>query len=176
MSQPDVLANEVISAVLGLRVHVHAKSQVELVRSSDVTNEVRKSKRIGQCVNVLLGTGMLVVGRISKTKAFDRLATVTNTEMHANWHRITEKWPTYGIDQQDEFLVDASTCRFAGDGKHEIAVYSFGRLHPSGNHRPGSDLSAVLSIRNPLSVVHVGRGTGDWTPADTFLWRPDWTG
>ncbi|TWT97263.1 GIY-YIG nuclease family protein [Neorhodopirellula pilleata] len=47
--------------------------------------------------------------------------------MDPNWETIRTKWPTYGIDQQDEFLVDPSTCRFAGDGKHEIAVYSFGR-------------------------------------------------
>jgi hypothetical protein len=47
--------------------------------------------------------------------------------MDQNWQTIRKKWPTYQIDDRDELLVDASTCRFDGDGKHEFAVYSFGR-------------------------------------------------
>ena len=47
--------------------------------------------------------------------------------MHVNWQRLSEKWPSYRIDNKDQILVDASTCRFFGEGKHEFAVYSFGR-------------------------------------------------
>ena len=47
--------------------------------------------------------------------------------MHANWQRLSEKWPSYRIDKKDQILVDASSCRLIGDGQHEIAVYSFGR-------------------------------------------------
>lgn len=80
--------------------------------------------------------------------------------MDPNWETIRTKWPTHGIDQQDEFLVDASTCRFAGDGKHEIAVYSFGRF----TRRATIDPAATYPLCFQFGI-HFPAFTSDEEPA-----------
>jgi hypothetical protein len=47
--------------------------------------------------------------------------------MHENWRRIEEKWPHYQVGNADANVVDVSQCVFCGEGKHEFAVYTFGR-------------------------------------------------
>ena len=47
--------------------------------------------------------------------------------MHPNWKPLIEKWGYWKIDEADEGIVDISDCVYAGQGFHEICIFTFGR-------------------------------------------------
>tara|TARA_R110002072_G_scaffold273413_2_gene434304 strand:+ start:34226 stop:35536 length:1311 start_codon:yes stop_codon:yes gene_type:complete len=56
--------------------------------------------------------------------------------MNSNWEIIRTRWPTYRVGDSDASLVDVSDCVFLGEGRHEFAVYSFGRYLRCAQRRP----------------------------------------
>ncbi|PHQ35032.1 hypothetical protein [Rhodopirellula bahusiensis] len=96
--------------------------------------------------------------------------------MDPNWETIRTKWPTYGIDQQDEFLVDASACCFAGEGEHEFAVYSFGRY----TRRAMIDATATYPLCLQFGLHFPSFTSGeerrlDICERDSLVTRLDWS-
>ncbi|EMI22275.1 hypothetical protein RMSM_00801 [Rhodopirellula maiorica SM1] len=80
--------------------------------------------------------------------------------MDPNWETIRTKWPTYAVDDRDEFLVDASMCHFAGEGQHEFAIYSFGRY----TRRATIDPAATYPLCFQFGI-HFPSFTSDKEPA-----------
>ncbi|MBI1248133.1 hypothetical protein GC197_09865 [bacterium] len=64
--------------------------------------------------------------------------------MHPNWQRLQEKWPQYRIDESDARKMDLSECTFFGEGRHEIAVYTFGRYLRLAKRQPGGRLPICI--------------------------------
>ena len=58
--------------------------------------------------------------------------------MHSNWKIISERWPDYRVSENDASYIDVSDCIFLGEGRHELAVYSFGRYVRRAQREPDS--------------------------------------
>lgn len=58
--------------------------------------------------------------------------------MHSNWDIISERWPSYRVSESDASYIDVADCVFLGQGRHEFAVYSFGRYFRRAQCEPKS--------------------------------------
>lgn len=90
--------------------------------------------------------------------------------MHLNWQHLQQKWPQYRIDEADARIVDLSECSFLGQGRHEIAVYTFGRYKRLAKSRPdrrfpicirfGTHFPEYVSLEEP-AISHIRSSVGN---------------
>lgn len=85
---------------------------------------------------------------------WNSLSHLASPESLNKFRQLQQKWRNWRVSDSDHKFLDLSECRFIGQGRHEIAVFTFAR------HQRVSRLSGASSF--PAWVSIGPHGSDNW--------------